>query len=162
MTETTKTALENFEEAFDLFEDHVKATEALGLNKPATVRYYVGDLCYVMHDEWNEVCSITSFDNEDDAEYQLEDGRKFFFYSTAYGDGQYNDTDGLPYSVDSGSLGAIKVDDIRDPEFARIVEQGLGHIHEFPAEIDGMDCYAEGENLGILNFYTVQIDTEGN
>lgn len=127
-----------------------------------TVKYYVGDLCYVMHDEWNEVCSMVSFDNEDDAEYQLEDGRKFLFYSTAWGDGQYNDTDGLPYSVDSGSLGAIKVDDIRDPEFARIVEEGLGHIHEFPAEIDGMDCYAEGESFGILNFYTVQIDTEGN
>ena len=127
-----------------------------------TIKYYVGDLCYVMHEEWNEVCGMTSLDNEDDAEYQLEDGRKFFLFSTAYGDGQYDDTDGNPYSVDSGTIGAIKVDDIRDPEFARIVEEGLGHIHEFPAEIDGMDCYAEGESFGILNFYTVQIDTEGN
>ena len=126
-----------------------------------TVKYYVGDLCYVMHDEWNEVCSMASFDNEDGAEYELEDGRKFFFYSTAWGDGQYTDTEGRLYSVDSGSIGAIKVDDIRDPELARIVEEGLGHIHEFPAEIDGMDCYAEGENLGILNFYTVQINTSG-
>jgi hypothetical protein len=129
---------------------------------PTPVRYYVGDLCYVMHDEWNEVCGQISFDNEDGAEYELEDGRKFFFYSTAYGDGQYTDTDGHLYSVDSGSLGAIKVDDIRDPELARIVEEGHGHIHEFPAEIDGMDCYAEGESLGILNFYTVQINTEGD
>ena len=128
---------------------------------PTPVRYYVGDLCYVMHDEWSEVCDMISFDNEDDAEYQLEDGRKFFLYTTAYGDGQYNDTEGRPYSVDSGTIGAIRVDDIRDPEFARIVEGGLGHIHEFPAEIDGMDCYVEGENLGTLNFYTVQIDTEG-
>ena len=128
---------------------------------PTPVRYYVGDLCYVMHDEWNEVCNMASFDNEDDAEYQLEDGRKFFLYSTAYGDGQYNDTEGLPYSVDSGTLGAIRVDDIRDPEFTRVVEEGLGHIHEFPAEINGMDCYSEGENLGILNFYVVQINTEG-
>ena len=127
-----------------------------------TVKYYVGDLCYVMHDEWSEVCSVVSFDNEDDANYELEDGRKFLFYSTAYGDGQYTDTEGRLYSVDSGSLGAIKVEDIRDPEFARIIEEGLGHIHEFPAEIDGMDCYAEGESFGILNFYTVQIDTEGN
>jgi hypothetical protein len=126
-----------------------------------TVKYYVGDLCYVMHDEWNEVCNTVGFDNEDGAEYELEDGRKFFFYSTAWGDGQYNDTDGNLYCVDSGSLGAIKVDDIRDPELARILDDGLGHIHEFPAEIDGMDCYAEGENLGILNFYTVQINTSG-
>ena len=129
---------------------------------PTPVRYYVGDLCYVMHDEWGEVCNMASFDNEDGAEYQLEDGRKFFLYTTAYGDGQYNDEEGLPYSVDSGTIGAIKVDDIRDPNLAHAIEQGLGHIHEFPAEIDGMDCYVEGENLGILNFYTVQIDTEGD
>ena len=129
---------------------------------PNPARYYVGDLCYVMHDEWNEVCNTVGFDNEDDAEHELEDGRKFLFYTTAWGDGQYTDTEGRLYSVDSGSIGAIKVDDIRDPEFARIVEEGLGHIHEFPAEIDSMDCYAEGENLGILNFYTVQIDTEGS
>jgi hypothetical protein len=103
---------------------------------------------------------MVSFDNENDAEHELEDGRKFLFYSTAWGDGQYTDTEGRLYSVDSGSLGAIKVGDIRDPELARIVEEGHGHIHEFPAEIDGMDCYAEGENLGTLNFYTVRIDTE--
>jgi hypothetical protein len=115
-----------------------------------------------MHDEWNEVCGLASFDNEDGAEYELEDGRKFFFYSTTWGDGQYTDTEGRLYSVDSGSLGAIKVDDIRDPELTRIVEEGHGHIHEFPAEIDGTDCYAEGESLGILNFYTVQINTEGD
>jgi len=127
-----------------------------------TMKYYIGDLCYVMHDVWHEVCGITSFDNEDDPEYELEDGRKFFLYNTAFGDGQYNDGEGLPYAVDSGTIGAIKVEDIRDPEFVRVIEQGLGHVHEFPAEIDGMDCYVEGENNGILNFYTVRIDTEGS
>ena len=131
------------------------------MTETTTAKYYVGDLCYVLHDEWSEVCSIVSFDNEDDPEYELEDGRKFIFYSTAYGDGQYNDLDGLPYSVDSGSIGAIRVDDIRDPELARVLEQGLGHIHEFPVGFDAMDCYVEGDNLGVLNFYNVRIDTEG-
>jgi hypothetical protein len=121
----------------------------------APVRYYVGDLCYVMHDVWDEVCNI-SFEPDFDGEGELEDGRKFILFSTAYGDGVYNDSEGNPYSVDSGTIGAIKVDDIRDPEFARIVENGLGHVHEFPAEIDGMDCYYED---GTIRIYTVAIDT---
>jgi hypothetical protein len=126
-----------------------------------THSYYIGDLCYVMHDEWDQVCNMTPFDNQDGAEYELEDGRKFFFFSTAYGDGTYNDAEGRSYSVDSGSIGAIKVDDIRHPGFAQVVERGLGHIHEFPAEIDEWDCFVEGENGGVLNFGTVRIDTEG-
>jgi hypothetical protein len=119
------------------------------------VKYMICDLCYVMHDVWDEVCDLTPFDNSEH-EFELEDGRKFILFSTAYGDGQYNDQNGLPYAVDSGTIGAIKVDDIRDPEFARIVENGLGHVHEFPAEIDGMDCYYED---GTIRIYTVAIDT---
>lgn len=121
----------------------------------APVRYFLGDLCYVLHDAWDEVCDLTPLDNSEH-EFELEDGRKFILFSTAFGDGQYNDQKGDPYAVDSGTIGAIKVDDIRDPEFARIVENGLGHVHEFPAEIDGMDCYYED---GIIHIYTVVIDT---
>ena len=125
----------------------------------ATTKYYVGDLCYVMHDVWDEVCSIADLDN-DEWEYELEDGRKFILFSTAYGDGHYNDQNGNPYSVDSGTIGAIKVDDIFDIEgLARAKEMGLGHIHEFPAEIEGYDCsYDEGA----ISIYSVYIDTAGN
>jgi hypothetical protein len=125
------------------------------INKTMTHKYYVGDLCYVMHDVWNEVCDLTPFDNSE-CEFELEDGRKFILFSTAFGDGQYNDKDGRPYSVDSGTIGAIKVDDIRDPEFARVVENGLGHVHEFPSEINDMDCYCAG---GVIGIYDVEIDT---
>jgi hypothetical protein len=124
-------------------------------NETAPVKYYVGDLCYVMHDVWQEVC-LASWDEDFDGEGELEDGRKFILFHTAYGDGQYNDQNGLPYSVDSGTIGAIRVDDIRDPEFTRIVENGLGHVHEFPAEIDGMDCFYED---GTIHIYTVVIET---
>jgi hypothetical protein len=121
-----------------------------------TTRYYVGDLCYVMGEAWAEVCSIVDLDN-DEWEYELEDGRRFFLFSTAYGDGHYNDLDGNPYAVDSGTIGAIKVDDIRDTEsLSTTVGNGLGHIHEFPAEIEGYDCsYDEGA----ISIYGVYIDT---
>jgi hypothetical protein len=124
---------------------------------PTPARYYVGDLCYVMHDCWDEVCDVI-FGPDFDGEGELEDGRKFILFNTAYGDGQYNDQDGNPYAVDSGTIGAIRVEDIRDPELDRVIEHGLGHIHEFPAEIDGMDCFVED---GVIHIYTVKIDTAG-
>jgi len=121
-----------------------------------TVKYYVGDLCYVMHDCWDEVCGVSNLDNED-WDYELEDGRKFFLFSTTFGDGQYNDFEGNPYSVDSGTIGAIKVDDIRDLEgLAKAKEMGLGHIHDFPDDFAWYDC---SFNNGLINMYNVSIDT---
>ena len=67
--------------------------------------YYIGDLCYVMHDVWDEVCMF------DEGELTLKDGRKIAIYSTAYGDGEY---DGC--WVDSGTIGCIRIEDIKDEE----------------------------------------------
>jgi len=124
-------------------------------NENASTKYYVGDLCYVMHDEWNEVCDLVTFDNEDSA-YELSDGRQFFMLNTAYGDGTYNDNMGRPYSVDSGTIGAIKVSDVTDPEFQHAIKNGLGQVIEFPVELDETSVYAED---GTLVFDTVYIDT---
>ena len=125
-------------------------------NTPVTpVRYYVGDLCYVMHDVWEEVCDLTPYDNSEH-EFELEDGRKFILFNTAHGDGTYNDLNGRPYSVDSGTIGAIKLSDILDPGSEDIITAGLGHVHEFPAEINGFDCYYDE---GVINIYSVSIET---
>ena len=126
------------------------------MTAPATVRYFVGDLCYTMDDAWYEVCNITSYDNSEH-EYELEDGRKFILFSTMYGDGTYNDDNGNPYSVDSGTIGAIKVDDIVDTDgLESAIKNGLGHIHEFPTEITGDDCfYSEGW----ISIHNVTINT---
>ena len=66
--------------------------------------YWIGDLCYVMHDEWDEVCNITiSGHSVKDGEFKLADGREFATYCTAYGDGMYSDQDGNVYGVDGRS-----------------------------------------------------------
>lgn len=90
-------------------------------------RYYVGDLCYVMHDAWGEFCSITIQGHQLlNGEFTLADGRRFATYGTMYGDGLYQDTHGRSYSVDAGLIGCIRVEDIRDdeawPEGGQIVE----------------------------------------
>jgi len=132
-------------------------TTSMTTSAPTPVKYYLGDLAYVMHDVWDEVCDLVPFDNSEH-EFELEDGRKFILFSTAYGDGQYNDFLGKPYSVDSGTIGAIKVDDIRDLEgFNSTIKHGNGHVHEFPAEINGDDCYYDD---GMIGIYQVEIDTD--
>lgn len=75
--------------------------------------YYVGDLCYVLHEKWDAVCDLIIQDNSClDGEFNLPDGTRFAIQSTAYGDGSYQDNDGRGYSVDAGSIGCVKLSDI--------------------------------------------------
>lgn len=76
-------------------------------------KYYVGDLCYVMHSEWDEFCSLTIKGPELlEGEFNLKDGRRFAFFGTKWGDGTYRDQFGRKYSVDAGLIGCIRIDDI--------------------------------------------------
>jgi hypothetical protein len=117
--------------------------------------YWIGDLCYVMHPEWNELCDDI-FTNEilnssQDFIIELNDGRLICWCSTAYGDGTYYDTHGHEYGVDAGMIGAILVSDISESDKNNI---DLGHIHHlgiFEPEYDN----------GILTFDTITIDTMG-
>ena len=117
-------------------------------------RYYIGDLCYVMHPEWNEVCNITIRDHQClDGEFTLADGRRFATFGTAYGDGTYRSSIGTDHSVDSGSIGCIRVEDIRDNTYDNI--EDLGAIVEFdqPFEVSS--------DQGLLKFGHVMIETAG-
>ena len=143
-----------------------------------TFTYYVGDLCYVLNDdEWQSVCeTMDSFDeydpeNEDsvqECEGYLEpelfdwdrpdDAKPYWIFATAYGDGQYNDRDGNPYAVDSGTLGMIDVNYIEDTDkLQNALKLGLGHLHTFERRIEEADNYNDN---GVLIFGdSVVIDT---
>jgi len=127
-----------------------------------TVKYYVGDLCYVIEDDvWSEVCE-QSFDpdNEPGDLLELADGRQFFILRTAYGDGFYCDAEGRTYAVDSGTIGAIKVDDIiATDKLERTISQGHGQIVEFEFEMVNGDVF---DDNGTLCFDSVQIVTGGS
>ena len=84
--------------------------------------YYVGDLCYVMHPQWNEVCKLmfnTGRGNDGvlDGEFNRANGVRFALHSTAYGDGTYYDKQDREYPVDAGLIGCIAVEDVYDPEW---------------------------------------------
>lgn len=74
-------------------------------------RYYVGDLCYVMHHRWEEICAVW-FDRSpagkkiEDGHWQFNDGMVLFEHSTG-ADGLYVDTNGHEYPVDAALIGCI-------------------------------------------------------
>ena len=114
-------------------------------------KYYIGDLCYVMHKEWDEACELF-FDGRDDhgcnqGAFKLADGREFANFNTKYGDGFYY-VGGCSFGVDSGSIGCIKVEDIREelPEDAFVMT--------FDRDFW---CYRDD---GVLHFGHIAIDTD--
>lgn len=123
--------------------------------------YYVGDLCYVMHPQWNEVCNLTITGNESlDGEFNLSSGVRFSIHSTAYGDGSYQDEQGREYPVDSGTIGCIRVEDVYDPEWWL---EGV-HTIEFknPFELvydNGLITFVEHLTNGGISV-TLGIDTD--
>ena len=107
-------------------------------------RYYVGDLCYVMHPQWREVCDLMFNTGANgnpgsvlDGEFNLANGVRFAVQGTAWGDGVYYDEAGREYPVDAGLIGCIAVEDVYDPEWF------LAGVHEIefrrPFVIDYVD-----------------------
>jgi hypothetical protein len=126
--------------------------------------YYIGDLCYVMENEWDDVCDLL-FKNRNDSgcnegKFKLLDGREFICFNTFYGDGTY--FDGLyEFGVDSGSIGCIKVEDIKheipqdaviihfDKDFACLTEEGVMYFGHITIDTKGNqldDDYAEDDH----------------
>lgn len=113
-------------------------------------RYYIGDLCYVMHPQWDEFCQITiSGHNVEDGEFQLKNGVRFASLCTLYGDGCYEDQLGGSYPVDAGLIGCIRVEDISDEK----ADFNLGNVVEFH---DEFEVYSEH---GVLHFGHIVINT---
>lgn len=116
-------------------------------------RYFVGDLCYVLHAEWDEFCEITiSGPKVLDGEFALKDGRKFATYGTMYGDGEYSVLGSYTkIGVDAGLIGCIRLEDIDTTNPDNDIS--LGYIVEFEDEFE------TGETNGCIWFGDVQIET---
>jgi len=127
--------------------------------------YYVGDLCYVLHDEWNEIMKLIFPPSGEclDGEFNLSDGRRFAIYSTLYGDGSFNSNTGHEFGVDAGSIGCIKIDDIDRTHRSNDVT--LGTIFEFhePFETSGGRNHRNWDgiiHIGHVEIYTGYDDEE--
>lgn len=119
-------------------------------------KYYIGDLCYVMSDDWDEVCELTIKDSKViNGEFEMKDGRRFAMYSTKYGDGLYRSNMGTKHAVDSGTIGCILVDDIIDiPKFE--IDGKLGTV----VTIDR--SFSTAERDGLIVFGDIIINTDSD
>lgn len=121
-------------------------------------KYYVGDLCYVMHDEWDEVCGLFFRGRTDhgcnEGEFNLKDGRRFVSINTRWGDGTYSDQNGRKYGVDAGLIGCIRLEDI-DMSNSNNFTRG-GQIIDFPKDFE---CTYELTNGTIVIGY-IRIETD--
>lgn len=123
-------------------------------------KYYIGDLCYVMHKEWDEVCSLTTQGDDClDGEFNLANGVRFASYGTKFGDGSYLDNSYREYGVDAGLIGCILVSDIDTSDTANDVS--LGHVVEFdkPFETSGGRTSLRDWD-GVIRFGDVRIETD--
>jgi hypothetical protein len=114
--------------------------------------YYVGDLCYVLHERWDEVCELIIEGNRClDGEFNLKDGTRFAIYGTAYGDGNYFDQNGKSYDVDAGSIGCVLLDNIDLTNNENFLSGG--NVHTFDTS------FYTGTMDGKIMFHTLSIDT---
>jgi hypothetical protein len=118
--------------------------------------YYIGDLCYVLHERWDEVCELLFAGRSDhgcnDGEFELKDGTKFAIYSTAYGDGTYLDQGDNEYWVDSGSIGCILMEDINLNVDGNQIMGGR--------VVDITHDFTTGSMDGVIKIGPVHIDTD--
>lgn len=112
----------------------------------SAVGFYIGDICYVLTDEayyggWGrKVKDGDGWKDSDSPGFQegpfVHDGFTVIMAHTAHGDGCYRDaTDSMDFPVDSGCIGIVPLELVRDPEKAanlgRIV---LGRYARMSAE----------------------------
>jgi hypothetical protein len=114
--------------------------------------YYVGDLCYVLRDDWEEVCNaVIKYPDVLEGIFTLPNGKTFATLNTMHGDGGYLDNLGNDYSVDSGGIGCISVEYLTNEQLDGIAH--LGHTRHFAEDFEVKN------DSGRLIFGSVVIDT---
>ena len=118
-------------------------------------RYWVGDLCYVLHDAWS--AALSELWRSGDGVHTLPDGRRLAMFTTVHGDGIYDDDDGNGYAVDSGTLGCILADDIRDESACTDLGAFVTATVPFTPRRTYPDGASEGFDGGVLDMAGVRI-----
>ena len=123
-------------------------------------KYYVGDLCYVLHEAWEDFCDVTIEGNKClEGEFNLKDGRRFATYSTKWGDGTYRDQYKKEYDVDAGLIGCILLDDIDLTVEGNFITGG--QIVDFPSDFFTRGGRSDmGQDWdGVIQFGSLYIET---
>lgn len=126
--------------------------------------YYIGDLCYILQDDfWDDVCELYFDKNPNQtvfeyklAEPYLKDRQviPFAMMRTRWGDGTYPDLNGNWFDVDSGTIGCIEVNDYESLTGSCTLD--VNSLFTFDKEFE---VYYEN---GYLRFGHIEINTSGD
>ncbi len=121
-------------------------------------KYYIGDLCYALYDNiYDNVFGGRGYESG-----IYTKGSSFFMVdSTAYGDGDYEGSDGYHYLVDAGIIG-ICSEDMIDPNNPSWKEGGKIHTFTQPVEIRfnrGVFYFNSGYTYLRINTEAVEYDS---
>jgi len=118
-------------------------------------KYYLADPCYIMEDEQYSRClQETNYFNLEyrggictDSETKL----KYVVFSTAFGDGVYQDNKNRDYPVDAGCIACIPVEMVEKPKYPELV-----FLETFEEDLE-VSYQEEG---GVIHFGDVEISTD--
>jgi hypothetical protein len=124
--------------------------------------YIIGDPCYhVPEEQWDRVLEESGFfamggpgtgpNDQCHATFEAWNGRTgtVVAFSTAVGDGLYEDSQGREYGVDAGLIGIIPAGDVDSADFDGALAKLVTFSHP-------VECY---EKNGVIVFGHVAIDT---
>lgn len=98
-------------------------------------KYYLGDPCYVIHDElWPEFCNQIDDSRIRNGDIITFQNHPVFVTSTNYGDGVYQDQLLNFYGVDAGIIALVPLEICKKRTLENNFE-GLGHAFEAANEI---------------------------
>lgn len=111
-------------------------------------KYFLCDPCYVVPDEdWLGLLGIADYFTDAECVYK---GHQIISFSTAHGDGSYQDRFGYEFPVDSGMIGLVPVEfGVQDP--------GRYSDHLIVEFTEPTECFSED---GKLHFGKYIIDTD--
>ena len=106
--------------------------------------FYVGDICYQLKDEFYDGLWINDYDGADGIDEIA--GYRIGVGGTAYGDGDYQGSDGKRYGVDAGVIGVVPYELCKDTD-----EEEIGKLGRF---VKAKDCEFEAED----GYFTFKFD----
>ncbi len=114
-------------------------------------KFYIGDPCYVLSDDiyygvWDDKYNFK------DGQIYCEDGLAFIVHGTAWGDGEYDGTNGKSYGVDSGTLAVIPIELVSK-------EDGLEYGSVETSNAAELE-YEDGLFKFKFDDHTVEVDTD--
>lgn len=152
---TIEEAIRNGINELDLQPDNEIIIQDLDGEFPAG-DYYIGDLCYILKDEFDDLYDIIVVSGVYDQEQVLIKNHNILlsFSNTSYGDGEYLDNRKRKYSVDAGIIGICSLENEELRNIAKDeCSNNNAHIIHFDKPFTV--CYYDG----LFIFDNIEIDT---